>query len=159
LELNYPDDLGSLHADEIKTRQVLFNLLSNSCKFTEEGTITFNTHWETVQNIPWIVFQVCDTGIGMTPEQIEKLFQPFTQADTSTTRKYGGTGLGLAISVHFCEMMGGTISLESEPNKGSVFTIRLPARVEQPNLEIEDPEPEQEDPAQTPTSPPTRADS
>ena len=124
------DDSGTLRADLTKVRQVLFNLLSNACKFTEGGSIGFAARREEdADGQEWVVFTVRDTGIGMSLEQIEKLFQPFTQADASTTREYGGTGLGLTISRHFCQMMGGDITIESELGQGSVFTVRLPAQV------------------------------
>jgi signal transduction histidine kinase/DNA-binding response OmpR family regulator len=123
------DGLGMVHADMIRVRQVLFNLLSNAGKFTENGTVTLSATRETNAEEDWITFRVSDTGIGMTPEQIQKLFQPFTQADSSTTRKFGGTGLGLAISLKLGQMMGGTIGVESEPGKGSTFTFRMPAVV------------------------------
>ncbi|MEX2262265.1 MAG: response regulator [Bryobacteraceae bacterium] len=121
-----PEDLGLMRADLTKVRQSLFNLLSNACKFTEKGTITLEAAREPGD---WVVFRVSDTGIGMTPEQTEKLFQAFTQADSSTTRRFGGTGLGLAISRHFCRMMGGDITVESKPGAGTTFTLRLPAEV------------------------------
>jgi DNA-binding response OmpR family regulator/nitrogen-specific signal transduction histidine kinase len=130
IEILYDDTLGEMHADITKMRQALANLLSNSCKFTREGTVTLEASRSEEDGSEWITFQVRDTGIGMTPEQVERLFKPFTQADSSTTRRYGGTGLGLAITKRFCEMMGGSISLESEANKGSIFTIRIPATVE-----------------------------
>ncbi|MDH4207903.1 MAG: response regulator, partial [Anaerolineae bacterium] len=122
------DDLGTMHADLTKVRQSLFNLLSNAGKFTEQGTITLDVARETVDGADWVTFRVSDTGIGMTPEQVEKLFQAFSQAEASTARKYGGTGLGLAITRRFCQMMGGDITLESELGVGSTFTIRLPAQ-------------------------------
>ncbi len=128
LAVHCPPDLGTMHADLTKVRQILFNLLSNACKFTENGTVTLEVAREPADGAGF-VFRVRDTGIGMTPEQAAKLFQPFTQADASTTRKYGGTGLGLAIAQHFAEMMGGAITLHSEPGKGSTFTVRLPAQV------------------------------
>ncbi|WP_416360983.1 ATP-binding protein [Microcoleus sp. FACHB-672] len=107
-------------------RQVLFNLLSNAAKFTTNGRVTLTVTRE-VESIPdWIHFCVEDTGIGMSLEEQQRLFEAFIQGDASTTRKYGGTGLGLAISRHFCEMMGGEIAMESELGKGSVFTVRLP---------------------------------
>jgi signal transduction histidine kinase len=112
--------------DVTKMRQVLINLLSNANKFTESGSICFDVYKETCWNVNGLVFRVEDTGIGMTPEQIAKLFQPFTQADASTTRKYGGTGLGLAISQRFIQLMGGDIAVESEINKGSTFSCWLP---------------------------------
>jgi signal transduction histidine kinase len=119
---------GVIHADLTKTRQILFNLLSNACKFTENGRVRLEA--ERQQNIGTerIVFRVHDTGIGMSLEQMQKLCRPFTQADGSTTRKYGGTGLGLAISLKFCQMMGGDFLVESEQGKGSCFTLSLPAR-------------------------------
>jgi CheY-like chemotaxis protein len=131
LKVHCPDDLGSMHADLTKTRQTLFNLLSNGCKFTENGTITLTVEREAGDKpeLDQLIFRISDTGIGMRSEQIEQIFQPFTQADPSTTRKFGGTGLGLAISHRFCQMMGGTIEVESTLNKGSTFTVRLPAYV------------------------------
>lgn len=113
-------------ADLTKVRQVLFNLISNAAKFTEHGTITLDVSREQAGE-EWVRLSVSDTGIGMSPEQRVRLFEPFMQADASTTRKYGGTGLGLNISRRFCEMMGGSISVASEPGKGSTFTVRLPA--------------------------------
>lgn len=125
------ENLGTIRADLTKVRQTLFNLLSNATKFTEKGQITLRIRRESSsEGHERIKFTVQDTGIGMTPEQLGKLFQAFTQADASTTRKYGGTGLGLVISRKFCQMMGGDISVESEYGKGSTFTIDLPCRVE-----------------------------
>ena len=118
--------IGSLHADSMRLRQALLNLMSNANKFTERGTINIDARQEQVNGRDWVTIAVADTGIGMTPEQMVKLFQEFSQADASTTRKYGGTGLGLAISKRFCQMMGGDITVESELGKGSVFTVRLP---------------------------------
>jgi signal transduction histidine kinase len=118
--------IGSLHADSMRLRQALLNLLSNGNKFTECGTITVHARHAQENGRDWIMIAVTDTGIGMTPEQMGKLFQEFSQADASTTRKYGGTGLGLAISKRFCQMMGGDITVKSEPGRGSTFTIRLP---------------------------------
>jgi signal transduction histidine kinase/DNA-binding response OmpR family regulator/HAMP domain-containing protein len=129
LVVHRADDLGTMHADLTKVRQGLFNLLSNAAKFTEGGTITLDVARETVGGADWVAFSVSDTGIGMTPEQMEKLFQTFSQAEASTARKYGGTGLGLAVTRHFCQMMGGDISVESEHGVGSTFTIRLPVEV------------------------------
>jgi len=139
LELRLDPDLGALHADQTRLRQVLLNLLSNAVKFTEDGTVTLRVRRDngrrTTDDNPdvvnrrrsSIVFEVCDTGIGISEEQLERLFQPFTQADASTTRRYGGTGLGLAISRHFCRMMGGDILATSALGQGSTFTVRLPA--------------------------------
>jgi signal transduction histidine kinase len=122
--------IGSLHADSMRLRQALLNLMSNANKFTERGTITVHARQGQENGRDWVTIAVADTGIGMTPEQMGKLFQEFSQADASTTRKYGGTGLGLAISKRFCQMMGGDITVESEPGRGSTFTIRLPRIVE-----------------------------
>lgn len=121
--------LGYMHADLTKVRQALFNLLSNASKFTEKGTIRLEAYRDEAGQQPWIVFKVIDSGIGMTEEQTAKLFTAFTQADASTTRKYGGTGLGLAISKRFCQMMGGDIFVESAFGQGSTFTVRLPGQV------------------------------
>jgi signal transduction histidine kinase len=123
-------DVGQLREDITKVRQVLLNLLSNAAKFTEKGTVALDVTRENDVTGTWVVFRVRDTGIGMTPEQLGKLFQAFTQADGSTQRKYGGTGLGLALSRKFCVMMGGDINAQSEPGKGSTFTMRLPGDVE-----------------------------
>jgi len=124
--------IGTLHADQMRLRQALLNLMSNANKFTERGTITVDARQVQEGGDDWITIAVADTGIGMTPEQMGKLFQEFSQADASTTRKYGGTGLGLAISKRFCQMMGGDITVESEPGHGSTFTIRLPRIVDAP---------------------------
>src|SRR5918911_1955847 len=125
-------DVGVMHADLTKVRQALFNLLSNAAKFTENGTVTLTVERETVEGRDWLRFCVADTGIGMTPEQLGKLLQPFSQADASTTRKFGGPGLGLALTRRLCEMMGGDITVESAPGKGSTFTIWLPAAIAGP---------------------------
>ncbi|MEL7036289.1 MAG: ATP-binding protein [Cyanobacteria bacterium J06592_8] len=148
--------IGLMYADRTKVKQVLLNLLSNAAKFTKEGRITLkvirssisflNGHsspdlkkpiiyaQNSVEVSPedWIIFSVSDTGIGMNSDQVEKVFQPFVQADNSTTRRYGGTGLGLSISQRFCEMMLGKIRVESTPNVGSTFTIQLPEYVPDP---------------------------
>ena len=115
----------------MRLRQAMLNLMSNANKFTERGTITIDARQGQENGRGWITIAVADTGIGMTPEQTDKLFQEFSQADASTTRKYGGTGLGLAISKRFCQMMGGDITVESQPGRGSTFTIRLPGIVEE----------------------------
>jgi PAS domain S-box-containing protein len=133
LVIQTSDDLGDMHADVTKVRQTLFNLLSNASKFTENGTITLTVNREAVGETPWISFAVSDTGIGMSAEQLGKLFQAFTQADVSTTRKYGGTGLGLVITRRFCQMMGGDIAVESTEGEGTTFTMRLPAVVGEPH--------------------------
>ncbi|MCC3586048.1 MAG: MASE1 domain-containing protein [Microcoleus sp. PH2017_29_MFU_D_A] len=156
LEIQCPEDIGSMQSDLTKLRQSLLNLLSNASKFTSSGAISFtvtrcaetpaeaaqrrkklgayrgldpsensSSSWSASQD--WIVFTVKDTGIGMSSEQLVRIFEPFTQADSSTTKRFGGTGLGLTITKKFCEMMGGDITASSELEKGSTFTIRLPA--------------------------------
>ncbi len=131
LVIDCPAGAGRMRSDQTKLRQALFNLLSNAAKFTEKGEVTLRVaREEGGVKRDSIVFSVADTGIGMTQEQIGRLFEAFTQADASTTRKYGGTGLGLAISRHFCRMMGGDITVESTPGEGSTFTITLPAETE-----------------------------
>ncbi len=132
---------GTMRADLTKVRQALFNLLSNACKFTDHGSVSLTAARETADGGDWITFRVSDTGIGMTPEQMSRLFQEFSQADAATTRKYGGTGLGLALSRRLCRMMGGDITVESAPGRGSTFTIRLPAEVAEPRQEAEAPAP------------------
>lgn len=125
--------IGTMRADLTKVRQTLFNLLSNATKFTEKGKITLSINRVTTELGERVRMAVSDTGIGMTPQQLGRLFQAFTQADDSTTRKYGGTGLGLVISRKFCQMMGGDISVESEAGKGSTFTVDLPVVVNDPS--------------------------
>ena len=166
LEIQCPSDIGSMHTDKTKLRQSLFNLLSNASKFTSDGTITFavtrsletpaeaanraqrlgayrgdgqaeNTLSLLSSSQEWIVFTIKDTGIGMSPEQLARIFDPFMQADSSSTKKYGGTGLGLTITKEFCEMMGGDITAFSELDKGSTFTIRLPAILNDPSQSTE----------------------
>jgi PAS domain S-box-containing protein len=143
LQIVSSENIGTMHADLMKVRQVLLNLLSNAAKFSSEGAIVLtverinseelkNKYQPTVAQMlildsDFLIFRVKDTGIGMTKEQQQRLFQPFTQADNSTTRKYGGTGLGLTISQRFCQMMGGDIEIESEVGCGSIFTVCLPA--------------------------------
>jgi signal transduction histidine kinase/DNA-binding response OmpR family regulator len=128
-------DIGIMRADPTRVRQALLNLTSNAAKFTESGLITLTATRRRHDDAEWITFAVSDTGIGMTPEQTAKLFQDFTQADASTTRKYGGTGLGLAISRRFCRLMGGDITVVSAPGRGSTFTIELPAETEPSRFE------------------------
>ena len=154
LVVDCPAGIGAMRADVTKVRQLLFNLLSNACKFTEKGTVTLRvrkqegelhrtasaSHGEAASPVPptsfsLLHFSVSDTGIGIAPDQLEKLFQAFSQADASTTRKFGGTGLGLAISRKFSQMMGGDITVESTPGQGTTFTVTLPARVaEKPSM-------------------------
>jgi signal transduction histidine kinase len=148
-----------MHADQTKVRQALFNLLSNAAKFTDHGTITLRVteeapspnpsplrgRGETDGMVPplplagegvrgWgVTFAVSDTGIGMTEEQLGRLFEAFSQAEASTRSRFGGTGLGLAISRHFCRLMGGDLTVESAYGRGSTFTIRLPVTVSEPS--------------------------
>src|SRR5215467_1216786 len=124
LHIECPSDIGALHTDRTKLKQCLLNLLSNATKFTSNGAISL----ELKRQGPALSFVIRDTGLGMTPEQLSKLFQNFVQADASTTKRYGGTGLGLAITKRFCQALGGDVSVESEPGKGSTFTIMLPDR-------------------------------
>ncbi|MDQ2806767.1 MAG: PAS domain-containing sensor histidine kinase [Chloroflexota bacterium] len=120
-------DLGVIHSDPLKLRQILINLLSNAGKFTQDGVVTLTVGRDPAAD--WIACRVTDTGIGMTPGEIAALFQPFMQADTSSTRRYGGTGLGLALSRRLCELLGGTIQVASTPGAGSTFTVHLPAQL------------------------------
>lgn len=122
-----PEDVGAMHCDTTRVRQIALNLLSNACKFTANGTVTLAVERQSADGEDWIRFQVSDTGIGMTEDQRRRLFQEFMQADSSTTRKYGGTGLGLAISQRLAMLMGGAISVESEPAVRTSFELRLPA--------------------------------
>ena len=150
LEVYCPDNLHTMHADMTKVRQVLLNLLSNAAKFTQNGRIAIGVErikneqlkmknqeessQILISNSEFLSFRVADTGIGMTQEQLERVFQPFTQADASTTREYGGTGLGLAISQRFCQMMGGSIEVSSSLGAGTTFTVLLPSAIKQPEI-------------------------
>lgn len=132
LQVNLALDLGCMQADQMKVRQVLCNLLGNAAKFTHKGVITLTVYkgkTNAATEPDCFFFEIADTGIGLTPEQMQQIFQPFTQADASTTRRYGGTGLGLSLSRRFCHMMGGNITVASEFGQGSVFTICLPIEV------------------------------
>jgi signal transduction histidine kinase len=129
LFVDIPVTVGDMHADPTKVRQMLFNLVSNACKFTMSGVIRVQVRRHSIDTRDWIEFCVQDSGIGMTPEQLKTVFEAFTQADPSTTRKYGGTGLGLTITRSFCQMMGGDIKVDSEIGKGTTFTVILPAVV------------------------------
>jgi signal transduction histidine kinase len=129
LVVSCAEDMGTMQADQAKVRQALFNLLSNASKFTDHGTISLTITREPGDSI---TFAVSDTGIGMTEEQLSRLFEAFAQAEASTRSKYGGTGLGLAISRHFCRLMGGDLTVSSTYGQGSTFTVRLPAVVSQP---------------------------
>ncbi len=151
LEIYCPDNLDTMHADMTKVRQVLLNLLSNAAKFTKNGKIAIGVEKINneqlriknqeessqilISNSEFLSFRIADTGIGMNPEQLQRVFLPFTQADASTTRQYGGTGLGLAISQRFCQMMGGTIEANSQLGTGSAFTVILPSQIKLPETE------------------------
>jgi len=135
IETQCPEN-KELTSDRIKLRQILFNLLSNSAKFTTEGTVTLNILEETIPSGNSVIFQVKDNGIGMNQEQLEKIFNPFDQAEATTSKDYGGTGLGLAITKSFVEMLGGTIEVESKVKWGSFFKVTLPnePKDETPNV-------------------------
>jgi signal transduction histidine kinase len=124
LTAEVPDDIGPLTIDPMRLRQVLFNLLSNACKFTKDGEVKLRA--SRADRRDWVELSVSDTGIGMTAEQQAKLFEEFSQADKTTAQRFGGTGLGLAITRKLARMMGGDVTVASEPGKGSVFTVRLP---------------------------------
>jgi PAS domain S-box-containing protein len=126
LVVSVADDIGTMRGDLTKVRQMLLNLLSNAAKFTEQGTVTLAASRRESPQGALLYFEVRDTGIGMTPEQMDRLFVAFAQAESSTSSRYGGTGLGLAITQHFCHMMGGDLSAESAPGKGTAFTLWLP---------------------------------
>ena len=130
LTLNCAEALGSVHADPIRLRQVILNLLSNACKFTKDGAVDVTVRHTEMPGREGIMISVKDSGIGIAPEQIDRLFEPFSQADTSTTAEYGGTGLGLTISREFCRMMDGDIEVHSELGTGSTFEVRLPRIVD-----------------------------
>jgi PAS domain S-box-containing protein len=130
LTLDWAQAPGTLHADPIRLRQVILNLLSNACKFTKDGVVEVTVADTAIREREGITITVKDSGIGITPEQIGRLFAPFSQADPSTAGKYGGTGLGLTISREFCRLMGGDIEVQSEPGAGSTFVVRLPRIVE-----------------------------
>ncbi len=125
-QIDCPENIGSMCSDETKIRQSLLNLVSNACKFTKDGEVSLVVRPHKLDSHEGISFCVSDQGIGLTESQVGNLFREFTQADSSTTREYGGTGLGLAISKHFCEMLGGYITVESVKDEGSVFTMFLP---------------------------------
>src|SRR5438132_8572851 len=127
LVIDCKPDIGTIRADPLRLRQVLLNLLSNACKFTKQGEVRVSAAQIEDGGRAFLQVDVADSGIGMSPEQIGKLFQEFTQADSTTFRQFGGTGLGLAISRRLCRMMGGDITVASEKGRGSTFTVRLPA--------------------------------
>jgi adenylate cyclase len=132
LTIDCPRDLPPVEVDALRLRQILLNLLSNACKFTKNGNVTLHVARSVKDAQQFIEFAVTDTGIGMTPEQVGRLFEEFSQADASTARQYGGTGLGLAITRHLCRMMGGDVTVRSEPGKGSTFLVSLPLASQQP---------------------------
>ena len=132
IKLRCPRELGTIKTDRTKLHQILSNLLSNACKFTREGKVELTVQLAFAESRRWFEFSVVDTGIGIAPEIVDRLFAPFMQADTSTTRKYGGTGLGLAISRHFARMLGGDIHVRSTPGEGSTFTLMLPVEAADP---------------------------
>ena len=129
LTVSCADDVGRVYGDLMKTRQILLNLLSNASKFTKRGSITVDVRRRFIDDVPSVEFAVADTGVGMTEAQTVKVFDAFTQADVTTTRKYGGTGLGLAIVSRFCALMGGSVSVTSRPGEGSRFIVHLPIEV------------------------------
>jgi signal transduction histidine kinase len=129
LVIDYTENPGVMEADETRVKQMLHNLLSNACKFTENGTVTLKITRFNRDGVKWIKFDIIDTGMGIPKDSIKNLFHDFSQVDNSSTRKFGGTGLGLAISRRFCQMMGGDISVTSVEGKGSVFTIEMPVQV------------------------------
>ncbi len=161
LTVDCPEAIGSMYADLTRVRQILFNLLSNAAKFTSDGMITLRVSIEDARaddrqpvtaetsvvgrRSSVVVFEISDTGIGMSPDQIQGLFKEFMQADASTTRKYGGTGLGLALTRRFCNMMGGDIAVASQLGQGSTFTVRVPAVVSEQAKELDE-EPTSEPP-------------
>jgi signal transduction histidine kinase len=122
-------EVGTMYADPMRTRQILLNLLGNATKFTHHGAITLSASRRTIDGVPSIEFAVADTGVGMTPQQAETIFEAFTQANADTSRTYGGTGLGLALVSRFCQLMGGQVGVESAPGRGSRFTVHLPIEV------------------------------
>ena len=129
LIIDFLPDAGSMEADETRVRQMLHNLLSNACKFTENGTVTLKVRRSNYEGIDWITFDIIDTGMGIPQDSLKNLFLEFSQVDNSSTRKFGGTGLGLAISRRFCLMMGGDITVKSVDGEGSTFTIKMPVKV------------------------------
>jgi signal transduction histidine kinase len=153
-DVEFSEDIGHARADVMRVRQTLFNLLSNAAKFTERGIIRLGVakveieRPDSADREPWLVFTVADTGVGMSTEERRHLFQPFSQANPTTARKYGGTGLGLALAKRFCDLMGGAIVVDSAPGTGSTFALRLP-------MWVGGPQSAQEAPA-TPRNPPSR---
>jgi CheY-like chemotaxis protein/anti-sigma regulatory factor (Ser/Thr protein kinase) len=132
LEIILPESAGTMETDETRVRQALFNLLSNACKFTQDGSVSLEVERRGPPEAERVLFTVRDTGIGMTPDQVERVFQEFAQADFSTQQRFGGTGLGLTISRKFARMMGGDITVTSKPGEGSTFSLQLPVRAGKP---------------------------
>ncbi len=126
LKLKHARELGSITTDRTRLHQILTNLLSNACKFTHDGRVELRVGLTVENQRPWYAFSVADTGIGIPRHMFDRLFQPFTQADESPTREYGGAGLGLSLAKHYCQLLGGDISVESAPGEGSTFTVRIP---------------------------------
>jgi signal transduction histidine kinase/DNA-binding NarL/FixJ family response regulator len=151
LRVRMADEISTMRADVTKVRQILFNLLSNACKFTDQGTIGLDVDRKLENGQDWIRFQVSDTGIGIAAKQRDNLFKEFAQADTSIARKYGGTGLGLAISYKFVQLMKGRIGVESELGKGATFTAELPAHVRTETPDAARPDGASDSPAASPT--------
>jgi len=135
LEIRGTEKIGDAHTDMTRLRQILFNLLSNAAKFTSKGAITLEVSRVTFNDVDELVFEVTDTGIGLSPAQMNKIFDPFTQAENATSAKYGGTGLGLTICRKFCRMMGGDLTVKSKEGKGSTFTARIRADISKPESE------------------------
>ena len=142
LQLAATGDLGEMHSDQVKLRQCLLNLLGNAAKFTKDGDIELRVRRYERGGAPWLEFAVKDSGIGMSPPQLEHLFQRFVQADSSTTRRYGGSGLGLSITRAFVDLLGGEVAVESEEGAGSTFTISVPAELSEPSPTVS-PQPEE----------------
>jgi signal transduction histidine kinase len=134
LDADIAEGLGHAETDAFRIKQCLLNLLSNAIKFSPEGAVTLSVRREIMEGRDWLVFAVRDTGIGMSEEQMARLFEPFAQAEASTTRRFGGSGLGLVISRGYAQIMGGDITVESAPSAGSTFTLRVPALLATPDL-------------------------
>jgi PAS domain S-box-containing protein len=132
LILECPNTIGKMHSDFTRIRQCLLNLLSNACKFTKKGKITLKVYTKSLRNEEFVCFAIKDTGVGVSPGQLKKLFKPFSQADSSTTRRFGGTGLGLSITKRFAELLRGKIEVDTEYNKGSTFTVMFPRYAQTP---------------------------
>ncbi|MCI0710691.1 MAG: PAS domain-containing sensor histidine kinase [Chloroflexi bacterium] len=130
ISIHIPPELELIHSDQTKLRQIIFNLISNAAKFTENGFISIKVEVDMRDNDPWLNISVQDTGVGIEPQKLETIFEAFQQADNSTTRRYGGTGIGLSVSQYYAQLLGGTIKIQSEVGAGSVFTVQLPMHIE-----------------------------